>query len=300
MIFTDCDILAGYDYCVDIDFETFTTSSASSLTSSALVKSTVTSSPITPAHSTTLSGNGVTTPSPVQTGMVSTCDEFYLVASGDTCAAIASDYGISLTDFYAWNPAIGSSCAYLDLSDYVCVNVIGNIATSSVATSTTTKTSTSGISTPSPVQTGMVSTCDEFYMVVSGDSCSAIASNYGIALTDFYSWNPAVGSSCVYLDVDDYVCVGIVGSSSTTATTTSTTTTTPTTTTGNGVTTPTPIQTGTVTDCNAFYYVVSGDSCSSIASDKEVTVAHLEAWNPAIGTDCTNLWLDTYICVGIL
>ena len=144
----------------------------------------------------------------------------------------------------------------------------------------------------------MVSTCDEFYLVVSGDSCSAVAADNGVALSDFYAWNPAVGSSCAYLDVGDYVCVGVVGSGTTTAATT--TTTTPTTTsTSSEVTTPSPIQTGMVSGCDSFYYVMSGDSCPSIATAEDVTVADLEEWNPAIGSDCTNLWLETYICVGV-
>ncbi|KAJ5609514.1 hypothetical protein N7528_010081 [Penicillium herquei] len=396
-IFTDCDVLSGYDYCVDIDFETFTTSSSSTTssysTSSALISSsattlvtsTVPSSKVTQVQSNTTVGDGVSTPSPIQTGLVSTCDEFYLVVSGDTCAAIASNHSISLANFYAWNPAVGSSCAYLDLGDYVCVNVIGNTVTSSVLTTTTststiaistpspiqtgmastcdefyqvvsgdscsgvasdygitladfyawnpavgsscayldvgdyvcvnvignavtssafttttsTSTSTTAISTPSPIQTGMISTCDEFYMVASGDSCSGVASDYGITLADFYAWNPAVGSSCAYLDVGDYVCVNVAGSGTTTTATTATITTSTATSTTNAVTTPSPIQTGMATDCDAFYFVVSGDSCASIAEAEDVTVDDLEEWNPAIGSDCTDLWLDTYICVGV-
>ena len=94
------------------------------------------------------------------------------------------------------------------------------------------------------------------------------------------------------------MCVGIVGYTATITTTTATTTTT--TSTGNDITTPTPVQTGMVSDCNTFYYVVSGDGCSSIATSQGVTVAEIEAWNPAIGTDCTSLWLETYICVGVI
>lgn len=271
-----------------------------SSTATTFVTTTISSSTATHVQSSTTASGGVSTPSPIQTGMVSTCDEFYLVVSDDTCATIASEYGISLADFYAWNPAVGSSCAYLDLDDYVCVNVIGNTASSSASVTTTTSTSSTAISTPSPIQTGMISTCDEFYMVVSGDSCSVISSDYDIFLTDFYAWNPAVGSSCAYLDVGDYVCVGVTGSGTTTVAATTTTTTTSTTTSiGTGVTTPSPIQTGMVTGCNAFYYVVSGDSCTSIATAEDVTVADLEEWNPAIGSECTDLWLETYICVGV-
>jgi hypothetical protein len=57
--------------------------------------------------------------------MVSDCDKFHLVQPGDTCSAVASTAGISLDDFYAWNPAVGTSCAYLDVGDYVCVDIPG-------------------------------------------------------------------------------------------------------------------------------------------------------------------------------
>lgn len=54
----------------------------------------------------------------------------------------------------------------------------------------------------------MVSGCDDFYDVESGNGCYDIAASYGIALTDFYSWNPAV-SSCADLWPSYYVCVGV-------------------------------------------------------------------------------------------
>lgn len=243
--------------------------------------------------------------------MTNICYSYHLVASGDTCGAITSDAGIALTDFYSWNPAVGTDCANLDIGDYVCIKILGYgisvsavstarpTSSKAVSTSATSSTSTgNGITTPTPIQTGMISTCDSFYLVVSGDSCSDLATSQGISLTNFYAWNPAVGTSCEFLGLGDYVCVGIVGYTATITTTTATTTTT--TSTGNDITTPTPVQTGMVSDCNTFYYVVSGDGCSSIATSQGVTVAEIEAWNPAIGTDCTSLWLETYICVGIV
>lgn len=66
---------------------------------------------------------GIVTPSPIQTDMVSDCDEFYKVQENDICSGIASDFDISLSGFYAWNPAVGSTCAYLELNVYVCVQV---------------------------------------------------------------------------------------------------------------------------------------------------------------------------------
>jgi hypothetical protein len=47
------------------------------------------------------------------------------------CDTIASEYDITLATLYSWNSAIGSSCQYLDLGDYVCVkNKFTNISNS--------------------------------------------------------------------------------------------------------------------------------------------------------------------------
>ncbi len=74
-------------------------------------------------------------------------------------------------------------------------------------------------------------------------------------------------NTCKDLDVGDYICVGVIGF---TTTTTAHTTTTPL---GNGITTPTPYQTGMASDCNDFYFVKSGDTCGNIAADEGISVA---------------------------
>jgi hypothetical protein len=207
------------------------------------------------SSTTTTSGNGISTPTPIQTGMVSNCNSFYLVQTGDTCGTVASSKDISLSDFYAWNPAVGSSCQYLDLGDYVCIGIVGFTATITTSTSTIPG---NGISTPTPTQSGMTSNCNKFHLVASGDTCFDLAMENGIPLSLFYSWNPAVGTDCTHLDIGDYVCVDVIGY--TPSTTTSTTTTT---TTGNGVITPTPIEPGMVGNCNKFYYTQNGVSSSN-------------------------------------
>ncbi|KAI0449632.1 carbohydrate-binding module family 50 protein [Xylaria acuta] len=239
---------------------------------------------------TTKPGNGISTPMPIQTGIASNCNKFYDVQPGDICDTIVAAYGISLQNFYAWNPAVGSSCMTLIPGDYVCVGII-----TSSATTTTTTTSGNGISTPAPVQTGIATNCNRFYLVQSGDVCDTIVAKYGIALSNFYAWNPAVGSSCTTLIPGDYVCVGVIGS-------TTTTTTTPTTTAplGNGIATPTPYQAGMVSDCDKFYLVKTGDTCGDIAANKGISVAQFYAWNPAAGLNtCKTLQAQTYACVGV-
>lgn len=225
--------------------------------------------------------------------MVGNCDDFYFVASGDSCYDIAANTSISLDDFYDWNPAVGSDCASLWPDYYVCICIGGSATTTLVTSTTTTTTSDNGITTPTPTQSGMVSDCDDFYLVVSGDSCYDIAADAGISLDDFYDWNPAVGSDCASLWPDYYVCTGISGTATTTVATTTTAT-------GNGVITPTPTQAGMVSDCGDFYLVVSGDGCYDIAANAGISLDDFYAWNPAVGSDCASLWPDYYVCVGIL
>ncbi|PCG89723.1 hypothetical protein PENOC_105280 [Penicillium occitanis (nom. inval.)] len=202
----DSDLVVGNAYCVDpltgwnwgINSTSTTTATSTTSSQTSVISNTAT----TTLASTTTTGDGISTPTPHQTGMASNCDRFYLVSSGDDCETIASNEGISLTDFYAWNPAVGTSCAYLDLNEYVCVLVIG--ATASATSTSTPTVPSNGIPTPTPYQTGMATNCDDFYLVVTNDECGTIATNHGITLSQFYQWNPAVGSSCQYLGLGDY------------------------------------------------------------------------------------------------
>ncbi|PYH43772.1 LysM peptidoglycan-binding domain-containing protein, partial [Aspergillus saccharolyticus JOP 1030-1] len=128
------------------------------------------------------------------------------------------------------------------------------------------------VTTPLPIQTGMVSDCDEFRLIVSGDTCATVASAVGICLADFYAWNPAVGDTGASLWVNDYVCVGI------------------------GMASNTPKRYGD--DCYAFHWVVSGDDCADIASTAGSTLVEFNVWNPAVGDTCASLWVDKYVCMG--
>jgi hypothetical protein len=44
-------------------------------------------------------------PSPTQSGLISICNAYYRVQRGDYCATVIDKfYGLTLTDFYDWNP----------------------------------------------------------------------------------------------------------------------------------------------------------------------------------------------------
>ncbi|PYH81263.1 hypothetical protein BO82DRAFT_336349 [Aspergillus uvarum CBS 121591] len=272
------DLVAGQNYCV-----VGTVLSGGSTTSS---------STLTTSTSTAVSLSSSTPHQPQQTGTAANCDQFYLVQIGDSCEKIEAQFDISATQFLEWNPSVNSDCSNILAGYYYCVDVPGTTApvTTTVPATTTTTTPADGITTPTPIQTGMTDNCSKFDLVQSGDSCEAIAAKYDIQLSSFYTWNPAVGSSCANLDVGYYVCVETLGYTAPTATTAAA---------GNAITTPTPFEPEMVAGCTAFYFVRSGDTCPAIASSHGITVGDIEQWNPKVGSACTDLWLDEYICVGI-
>lgn len=90
-----------------------------SVTASGVLQSSATASAIVPVTGTVTS---VSTPTPTQQGMATGCTVFYVAKAGDTCSVIASDYDITLSQFYTWNPAVGDSCASLWVGYYHCVS----------------------------------------------------------------------------------------------------------------------------------------------------------------------------------
>ncbi|KAM0227169.1 hypothetical protein ACHAPO_011760 [Fusarium lateritium] len=77
------------------------------------------------AISSVMGDNAVTTPLPIQPGMVDNCDRFYFVKKGDGCAKISKNHGISFDQFKEWNPTVGKDCLNLWADAHVCVHTIG-------------------------------------------------------------------------------------------------------------------------------------------------------------------------------
>ncbi|RSL41142.1 hypothetical protein CEP53_012941 [Fusarium sp. AF-6] len=235
---------------------------------------------VTDSTPTPTQTGGIETPSPIQNGMVKDCNKFHLVKTTTTCSSIETYYKLSLSDFYKWNPAVGTNCQSLLANYYVCIGV-------SSSTPTPTQTgSDNGIETPPPIQNGMAKNCNKFHLVKS-TTCASIQNYYKISLADFYKWNPAVGSTCTSLWADYNVCVGVIGQTPTPTNP------------GNGVSTPTPIQAGMISSCKKFHLVKSTTTCASIQNYYKITMANLYKWNPAIGSDCKSLWAEYYVCVGV-
>ncbi|KAM3432619.1 hypothetical protein MY4824_006467 [Beauveria thailandica] len=270
-------VTAGYEYCVEDDGADSnpTTAATGSPTTLTTAITTTSSTPTQPTDGA---------PSPVQNGVAKdcksahSCKAWYKVQAGDTCDKIVSKYGaFSTDDFLKWNPAAGSDCTGLWVDYYVCVGVAG----------TPPSPTGSDPSKPSPTQAGVAKDCQKWYKVKSGDTCDKIKSQYNtFSLDDFLKWNPAAGKDCSGLWVDYFVCVGVPG--------------TPTSPTGSNPSKPSPTQDGITDKCTKFYKAQKGDTCQKIVDSlRTFTVPEFISWNPAVGKDCTGIWVDYYYCVAV-
>ncbi|KAF7288367.1 hypothetical protein HMN09_01399600 [Mycena chlorophos] len=127
-----------------------------------------------------VSGTAATTPptgppSNLASGSLSNCTSYYTVASGDTCTSIDEKYDTALADLLRWNTALTASCTTIQLGEAYCVQGGGN-------------------------------PCSKIYTVVSGDSCGAIESKFGITMAQMLSLNPFLTSSCA-IQVGQNLCV---------------------------------------------------------------------------------------------
>lgn len=174
-------------------------------------------------------GNGITTPLPTQTGMVTNCDRFHYVEEGETCAVIAAIERVPVQKLIDWNPAVGSGCGSIWAFTWLCVRTIGYVAPTTTRTTTTTttrRTTTTpgnGVSTPTPTQPGMVNNCNTFERVRSGDTCASIGARRIIAKERIISWHSSLTSACSNLFLDAYICVRTIGYTSANQVTCSTT-----------------------------------------------------------------------------
>lgn len=63
---------------------------------------------------------------------------------------------------------------------------------------------------------------------------------------------------------------------------------------------PGPTQPGTISSCNKWHVVKSGDTCGSLESTYKISHADFLTWNPAVSNDClTNFWPDYAYCVAV-
>ncbi|KAL4973054.1 hypothetical protein BDW66DRAFT_162375 [Aspergillus desertorum] len=192
----DTDLVIGDAYCVDpLDGWQYSNQTATNTTST-----------VTAATSPT---------APTQTGIASNCNAYYTAQCN--CASLAAEFGITLAEFLAWNPAVSSDCTsgFWADEDY-CVGIASNTTTTS-PTATTPSTSPSAsltlsttVTPPAATQSGIPTDCIKYAVAQSGDNCATIAAEYGLTEAQFLAWNPAISSDCTTgFWADEAYCVGV-------------------------------------------------------------------------------------------
>ncbi|KAK3898303.1 carbohydrate-binding module family 50 protein [Staphylotrichum tortipilum] len=194
--------------------------------------------------------------------MVGNCNKFHYVQQGQTCAMVAALYSISTAHYIAWNPAAKSDCTGLWSLTYAYFGLIGSTPTP------TATVGTNGVSTPLPTQSGgLVSNCNKFVKVNSGDTYDGICFFNYIPTVNFVVWNggptPTVGP--------------------------------------NGIMTPLPTQAGMGSNCNKFVKVNQGHTCDIVSfNNGPISAENFVAWNRGVGgRACTNLQANTYACISV-
>ncbi|KAF2731444.1 hypothetical protein EJ04DRAFT_394902, partial [Polyplosphaeria fusca] len=237
---------------------------------------------------------------PVDPGTAPDCTYFDTALDATyTCDWFESSWSLSHADFVDWNPSVKSDCKGIKVGNSYCVEVNNGLPRPSTKTSATRTTTPSATKTPkpAPTQSGLIETCTKFYKAVADDTCNSVVAKYGtFTFATFLQWNPAIKEDCSGLWADYYYCVAVPGTPTQKPSTTKPkTTATPTKSSG-----PSPTQSGLISTCTRFYKAKSGDTCQKLVDRYGTfTLSQFQKWNPAVGADCSGLWVDYYYCIGI-
>ncbi|KAK4660328.1 hypothetical protein QC762_0017910 [Podospora pseudocomata] len=211
----------------------------------------------------------------------------------NSCDYVLGAYEVHLDEFLSWNPSL--------------------VAVSFVAEPSRTNRTCMEVASSHP---GTIPSCSCYTVLKGRDAkvypCEDIALDHNITVSDLMTWNPWIGPSSSVCDTGIYanlpesserpICVG-TGTRSNTSSVTSaqrTTTTTARSTTPSLTTSDSPgapTQTGIVAGCRKYYIAQAGDGCWAIASSNNINLDDFYGWNPAVGTDCLNLWPNYAYCV---
>lgn len=236
---------------------------------------------------------------PLRNGTAPNCTQYYDAVAPDTCQTILDENQLTIAQFFAYNPAVGSDCANLWLDYRYCVRTPDYIPPTSASTTVSAPTTTAPPGAPGPTLSGIPSNCNNYYMLKSGDSCSSVEDQFFITDAQFHAWNPAISADCSEnFWLNYYYCVGTTDNTVTRSTPTFPATTT------SAVPLPSPIQdNNVVSNCNKFAQTQDGDYCSLFAQRNSITTTQLYTWNQVLGTDgsgCdTQFWLGYYYCIGV-
>ncbi|OCK97304.1 carbohydrate-binding module family 50 protein, partial [Cenococcum geophilum 1.58] len=60
---------------------------------------------------------------PTAPGIAANCNNYVVIQEGNSCEVVTNQAGITLDEFYAWNPSLQYSCVSLVVGDAYCVGI---------------------------------------------------------------------------------------------------------------------------------------------------------------------------------
>ncbi|EAS33736.3 LysM domain-containing protein [Coccidioides immitis RS] len=140
----------------------------------------------------------------------------------------------------------------------------------------------------------IVNTC-KTYTVKPKDTCGGIAKSANITIPQLKAWNPIINAGCYNMDRlnGTQLCISAPGTEWVPPSVTDLP--------GATVTTPAPVPTdaasGSNTYCGRWYKVKKGDYCNLLVLKFAISMEDFIFLNPAINSNCTNLYADESYCV---
>ncbi|ETS76495.1 hypothetical protein PFICI_11882 [Pestalotiopsis fici W106-1] len=230
----------------------------------------------------------------------------------DVAVYVKQFANITMTQFKTWNPYLFSNT--LKNGEAVCVGPEGGAYVPPTATAAVPSVYTTTATPSNPTPTGTIDNCGLYYTVQSGDYCDLLCLQFSLTFSDFINMNPSIDSACSNLLLgDDYWNFSVApvngttvpavtttmspSGSSSSSTATMATSQTSTSSTATYATPPAATVSGTTAECEQWYVVQSGDTCSTIDAQYGITLEEFRAWNTYVDSACDNIWPDYAYCV---
>ncbi|KAF5546406.1 hypothetical protein FPHYL_10499 [Fusarium phyllophilum] len=221
------------------------------------------------------------TPTPTHGPLPTDCVNYHQAEADESCRDILKTYNyLSKDQFFKYNPVLEKNCDGLWKGNWYCVGVKSELPMPPTVTTT-----------PSDVPSGSPKDCKAWYYTTGGETCGQLANMFGtFNVKEFIAMNPSVLDDCDDIQDDTWYCVA----SPDTPTTRTADVTTPT-----RLTTAMPTQSGVSSDCKEYWLVSKKDTCKSIRRANGISLEKLLTWNPALGSTCSGLKPDSYVCVSV-
>ncbi|KAI1454309.1 hypothetical protein F4805DRAFT_326492 [Annulohypoxylon moriforme] len=137
--------------------------------------------------------------------------------SCDTLAQRYSNttYNVTTGQFLSWNPNIQGSCTGIAPGQRVCKSAPGGTypkpnATITAPGATGSPTYYTAATPAYPTQSGTISECGNYYLVVSGDNCWTVDQRFGLNFSQLQSYNTYLDDDCLNLWLKYDICVAPV------------------------------------------------------------------------------------------